>query len=124
MEREIPKFIYHGTTNRAYTNMGMGGLNICGELQCSSNVDEAIGFARKRARQRQDDPILLVIESGKHDVRKDLSEYLVSGNLNPDGHLSIPVCDALDEKRFVEQYYFLMNKQHSAKSLEDFKRLE
>lgn len=127
MTKEIPKFIYHGTIKRNYENMQLGGGHIVGDLQCTPRVDEGIGFSQKRARQWNDEPILIVIESGKHNVRGgEGGKYLISENLNPEGHISIPICPYSDEGRFVRQYYFLRNLENSASAerLEDFLEVE
>lgn len=120
-ELKTPWFIYHGTTSECYDNIKRTDLTLNEEgVQCWNEIISAIQVAGKRARQRDQKPVVLVIESSKHDVQRVTSNiYLVLGKLNPEGYVAIEPYNPSDP-RFIDQYQTLECRQNSAKSLADF----
>ncbi|MBS3081031.1 hypothetical protein J4221_06145 [Candidatus Pacearchaeota archaeon] len=71
---EIPKFLYHGTTQERYEAIKKDWC-LFPYLDCTSDIILAACYAYRRSRQEHGYPILLIIESEKHIVKQPDKEY-------------------------------------------------
>jgi hypothetical protein len=136
MKIKIPKFTFHGTTQR-YCDILVNDshLKLTRSLQCWDCIQDGISFAQRRAMQDRicfsgrlelnmgfGLPVLLIIDSETNQVRKKCANiFEVLERLNPNGYLAINLYYFETERgKYDRQYEDLYMRQFQAKELSDF----
>lgn len=136
--KNLPRFLFHGTTNQKYGIMRqygiknseyLQGIQCWGSAHPYNDITNAIGFAIKRSRgykkSLDEEPVLLIIKPNSElqiERKKSASNiYHVCGKLGRENHLLIRIKDIyLDSAGYSQQYEDLARKAQTAKELSDF----
>jgi len=120
---EIPKFVYHGTTQWQYNLLkNQSRFKLYIPLNCWNSATDGLSFSVKRARQESSYPTLIIIDTSLNKVIPSKPNlFLVQDFLNEKGHTAL-IFDKryIQGRKYDDVYLDLDERSKLAQKLSDF----